>query len=95
MKLMFEDEKIQKAYEDTILSESSETQVKSAIEKLFPVKVKKIEVKRKLIFHLSDFIDDEDMDNFSKIDAIEDLIKKKYKDSIVKFKTRTIEVEEL
>jgi len=92
---MFEKEKIQEAYENSIINESSETQVKSAVEKLFSIKVKKIEVKRKIIFHLSDFIDDEDMDNFSKIDAIEDLIKKKYKDSIVKFKTRTIEVEEL
>ena len=92
---MFEKEKIQEAYENSIINESSETQIKSAIEKLFSVKVKKIEIKRKLIFHLSDFVDDEDMDNFSKIDAIEDLIKKKYKDSIVKFKTRTIEVEEL
>lgn len=92
---MFEKEKIQEAYENSIINESSETQIKSAIEKLFSIKVKKIEIKRKIIFHLSDFVDDEDMDNFSKIDAIEDMIKKKYKDSIVKFKTRTIEVEEL
>jgi hypothetical protein len=92
---MFKKERIQEAYEDSILNESSETQIKSAIEKLFSIKVKKIEIKRKIIFHLSDFVDDEDMDNFSKIDAIEDMIKKKYKDSIVKFKTRTIEVEEL
>ena len=92
---MFKNDKIQEAYVHSIINESSETQVKKAIEKVFPVKVKKVDIKKKLIFHLSDFIDDEEMDNFSKIDAIEDLIKKKYKDSIVKFKGRTIEVEEL
>jgi len=92
---MFEKEKIQEAYVDSIINESSEMQVKKAIEKVFPVKVKKVDIKKKLIFHLSDFIDDEELENFSKIDAIEDLIKKKYKDSIVKFKGRTIEVEEL
>ena len=92
---MFKNDKIQEAYVDSIINESSETQVKKAIEKVFSVKVRKVDVKKKLIFHLSDFVDDEDMDNFGKIDAIEDLIKKKYKDSIVKFKGRTIEVEEL
>lgn len=92
---MFKNDKIQEAYEGSIINESSENQVKKAIEKVFPVKVKKTDVRRKIIFHLSDFVDDEDMNNFSKIDAITDLIKKKYKGSIVNFKGRTIELEEL
>ena len=93
---MFENQKIHEAYVNSILSESSEKQVSSAIAKVFPnVKVKKVDVKRRIIFHLSDFVDEEDFDNFSKIDAIQDFIKKKYKGSIVKFKGRTIEVEEL
>jgi len=93
---MFEKQKIQEAYVNSILSESSEKQVSQAISKVFPdVKVKKVDVKRKIIFHLSDFVDEEDFDNFSKIDAIQDFIKKKYKGSIVEFKGRTIEVEEL
>lgn len=91
-----EKEKIQEAYVSSILSESSERQVSQAIAKVFPnVKVNKVDVKRKIIFHLSDFVDEEDFDSFSKIDTIQDFIKKKYKGSIVKFKGRTIEVEEL
>jgi len=93
---MFEKEKIQEAYVSSILSESSERQVSQAIAKVFPnVKVNKVDVKRKIIFHLSDFVDEEDFDSFSKIDTIQDFIKKKYKGSIVNFKGRTIEVEEL
>jgi hypothetical protein len=92
---MFEKERIQEAYEDSILNESSEMQIKKAIEQVFPVKVKVIDVKRKIIFKLSDFVDDGDFDNFSKIDAIQDFIKKKFRDSIVQFKGRTIEIEEL
>ena len=93
---MFEKEKIQEAYETTVLSESSERQVSQIISKVFPnVKVKKVDVKRKLIFHLSDFVDNEELDNFSKIDAVDDFIKKKYKDAIVNWKGRTIEIEEL
>ena len=93
---MFEKEKIQEAYENTVLSESTERQVSQAITKVFPnVKVNKVEVKRKLIFHLSNFVDEQEFDNFNKIDAIDDFIKKKYKDAITKWKGRTIEVEEL
>jgi hypothetical protein len=92
---MFEKERILEAYVNSILSESSENQVSKAISKVFPVKVKKIEMKRKIIFHLSDFVDEENFDNFDKIDSVTNFIKKKYKDAIVNFKGRTIEVEEL
>ena len=93
--MLFEKEKIQKAYEDSVLNESSEIQVKTAIEKIFPVKVKKVDVKRKIVFELSSFIDNEDFDNIGKMDAIEEFIKKKFKNSIVSFNGYTIEVEEL
>ena len=66
---MFEKEKIQEAYVNSILSESTERQVSQAISKIFPVKVKKVDVKKKLIFHLSDFVDEEDFDNFDNIDG--------------------------
>ena len=92
---MFEKEKIQEAYVNSILSESVERQVSQAISKVFPVKVRNVEMKKKVIFHLSDFVDEEDFDNFDKIDAVTDFIKKKYKDAIVDFKGRTIEVTEL
>jgi hypothetical protein len=93
---MFEKEKIQVAYEDSIINESSEMAIKKAVEKVFPeTKVKKVETKRKLILHLSNFIDEEDFDSFSKIDAVDDFIKKKIKNSIVTWKGRTIEIEEL
>ncbi len=87
---MFEKEKIQEAYENSILNESAEMQIKKAIEKVFPAKVKKTEVKRKIIMHLSDFVDNEDFVNFDKIDAVEEFIKKKIKGSIVNWKGRTI-----
>ncbi len=92
---MDEKRKIQEAYEKSILNESSELQVKKAIQNGFGVKVKKIEEKKKVIFHLSDFVDNEDFDNFSMIDKVEDFIKKKYKDAIVEWKGRTVEVTEL
>ena len=92
---MFEKEKIQEAYVNSVLSESTESQVSQAISKVFPVKVRKVEMKKKVVFHLSDFVDEEDFDNFDKIDAVTDFIKKKYKDAIVDFKGRTIEVTEL
>ena len=92
---MFEKEKIQEAYVNSILSESVERQVSQAISKVFPVKVRNVEMKKKVIFHLSDFVDEEDFDNFDKIDAVTDFIKMKYKDAIVDFKGRTIEVTEL
>jgi hypothetical protein len=92
---MFEKEKIQEAYMVSVVNESADIQVKKAIEKVFSVKVKKIDVKKKFIIHLSDFIDNEDFDNFGKIDAIDNFIKKKYKDSIIEWKGRTIEIEEL
>lgn len=92
---MFDKEKIQEAYENSIINESSEMAVKKAIEKVFNLKVNKVLTKRKIIFHLSSFVDESDFDSFSKIDAVQDFIKKKYKDSIVNFKGKTIEVEEL
>jgi hypothetical protein len=93
---MFEKEKIQEAYVNTVLNESAERQVSQAISKIFPnVKVKNIEMKQKIIFHLSDFVDEEEFDNFDKIDAIDSFIKKKYKNAITNWKGRTIEVEEL
>ena len=92
---MFEKERIQEAYENSILNESAESQVSQVISKVFPVKVKKVEMKRKIVFHLSDFVDEENFDNFDKIDTITNFIKKKYKDAIVDWKGRTIEVTEL
>jgi hypothetical protein len=93
---MFEKERIQEAYENSILNESADRQVSQVISKVFPnVKVKKVEMKRKIVFHLSDFVDEEDFDSFDKIDAVTNFIKKKYKDAKVDFKGRTIEVTEL
>lgn len=92
---MFEKQKIQEAYVESILNESADRAIAQAIQKVFPVKVNKTEVKRKIVFHLSDFVDDGDFDNFGKIDAINDFIKKKIKNSLVEWKGRTIEVEEL
>lgn len=98
---MFEKEKIQEAYETSILNETAERMVASAIDRVFAqkpgsvAKVKKIETKKKIIFHMSDFVDEEDFDNFNKIDTITDFIKKKYKDAIVDWKGRTIEVTEI
>lgn len=86
-------DKIQEAYLSIV--ESSDRQVSQAIEKLFGIKVKNTEEKRKITFHLSNYLDDENMDNWSKIDALEKFIKSKYKGAIVEFQGSKIVVEEL
>lgn len=89
-------DKIQEAYNQILLNEANEENIiKKAIEKVFDVRVKKIEEKRKFTFYLSDFIDNGDFDNLSKVDAVEEVIEKKIKNPLIEWKGRTIEVEEL
>lgn len=90
---MDNNQKIHEAYLSIV--EGSEVQVAKAIEKLFGVKVKKTEVKCKTILKLSGYVDEAEMDNWQKIDALTKFIKSKYKDAIVEFKGTIIEIEEL
>lgn len=78
-------------------SDAETTHMKNSIEKILsPIKIQKIDKKVKYEISLSGFIDEEDMSNFSKIDAVEDLFKKEYSDDIiVKFNGRKITAEEL
>jgi hypothetical protein len=88
--------------EDT---DAETTHIKNSIDKILsrlprvigmpPIKITKIDKKVKFEISLSSFLDDENMDNFSKIDAIQDLFTKEYgEDTMVRFKGRRIEVEE-
>lgn len=63
---------------------------------LNPIKIQKTVEKVKIEIFLSQFLDNEDMNNFKKIDAIEEVFKHIYgEDIIVKFNGRKITVEEL
>lgn len=67
-----------------------------AIEKTFPdVKFKDISRKAVITFKMKNFIDENDFDNFAKIDGILDFLKKKYKGAIVSHDFDKFIVEEL
>ena len=87
-------DKIQEAYINTIV-EGTEQQIVSAIKKLFNIKVRKIETKCKTTLKLADYLDQENMANWDKIDKLQEFIKSRYKDSIVTIHGTTIEIEEL
>lgn len=73
-------EKLQEAYEAVMLNEANdETQVAKALEKVFGVKVQKVEVRREIEIRFRPMIDQEDFDNFDKIDAFEEFVEKKLK----------------
>lgn len=96
-----EKEKLQEAYAEVMLNEASdETQIAKTLEKIFGVKVNKVEVRRKITIGFRPLIDQEDFDSFDKIDAFEDFVEKKLKkrgiSPFVNWKGLTyIEIEEI
>jgi len=67
-----------------------------AIEKAYPdVKFKEIARKSVITFKMKNFIDENDFDNFAKIDGIMAFLKKKYKGAIVSHDFDKFIVEEL
>lgn len=92
-----EKEKLQEAYEAVMLNEANEEiQLARALEKIFGVKVKNVDVKKTITIQFRPMIDNEEMENFSKIDAFEDIVKKKLKRAIVNWDNLTsIKIEEL
>jgi hypothetical protein len=84
MLLEEEKQKIQEAYESILLNEANEeVQFGKALEKLFGVKIKSINVKKNIQIKFKGQIDQEEMENFSKIDAFEDFVNKKLKNAII------------
>lgn len=93
-----EKQKIQEAYENMLINEANEeVQFGKAIEKLFGVKIKNINVKKNIEIRFKGQIDQEDMDNFSKIDAFEEFVNKKLKNNaIIDWKNlNSVKIEEL
>jgi hypothetical protein len=75
-----EKEKLQEAYEAVMLNEANEeTQIAKALEKIFGVKVQKVEVRREIEIRFRPLIDQEEFENFDKIDAFEEFVEKKLK----------------
>ena len=80
--------------EKYITEATSENAVAKMIQKQFGVRVKKVEVKRKIVFTLTKGIE-EDFDNIDLIDDIHALLKKSFKGSITKHDYDRFIVEEL
>jgi hypothetical protein len=67
-----------------------------SIEKAYPdVKFKEVTRKAVITFKMKDFIDENEFDNFAKIDGIMVFLKKQYKGAIVKHDFDKFIVEEL
>lgn len=81
--------------EKYITEATSENAVAKMIQKQFDVKVKKVEVKRKIIFALGKHLDENDFEDMDKIDGIHKILKKSFKGSITKHDYDKFIVEEL
>lgn len=88
---------IQEAYTSVILNEANEDKyILQIFKKIFPeIKIGNFEVTRKFSFRLRDYIDEDEIENWSRIDAFTDLVKKKLKNATVEFNGNSIEIEEL
>ena len=81
--------------EKYITEATSENAVAKMLLKDFGVKVKKVDVKRKIIFHLTKHLDENDFEDMNKIDDIHTLLKKAFKGSTTKHDYDRFIVEEL
>lgn len=81
--------------EKYITEGTQENTVARMMQKQFGVKVKGVDVKRKIVFQLAKGIDENDFDKFDLIDDIISFLKKKFKGSTVKHDFDRIVVEEL
>lgn len=87
-----------KTFQNLVESKLDPVDKKAAksIEKAYPdIKFKEITRKAVITFKMKDFIDENDFDNFAKIDAIMDFLKKQYKGAIVSHDFDKFIVEEL
>lgn len=81
-------------FESTITNQ--DRKVVKSIEKSYPdLSIRGIDAKRKIVFEFNQYIDDQDFDNFGKIDSIMAFLKKSYKGSIVTHDGSRFTVEEL
>jgi hypothetical protein len=84
-----------KNIEKYITEATADNTVAKMIQKEFGVKVKKINVKRKITFQLSEPLDERKFSNFDKIDGIHELLQKYYKGSTTEHDWDKFVVEEL
>lgn len=76
------------------LNESLEKNTINAFKKL-NIPIKKVELKRKIVFTLKNGIDEQDWNNFNLIDDIDRMLKKLYPKAIIKHDYNRFIVEEL
>ncbi len=94
-------EKLLEAYESVLLNEATEEdQVSKALEKIFGVKVAKVEVRRKIdIQWRGGIIDQDSPEFFDKIDAFEAVVAKKLKKqgirTFVNWNLTNLEIKEI
>lgn len=72
----------------------NDSNIARQLSKRFGVKVRKLDVKKKVVFHLAEGIDEGDFANFDLIDGINDFLEKTY-DGIVKHDFNKFTVEQL
>ncbi len=80
---------------DKYLIEGKENAVAKMIHKQFGVKVKKVDIKRRIVFTLAKGIDEGDFDSFKVIDDIHALLKKTFKPASTEHDFDKFIVEEL
>lgn len=76
------------------LTEALEKNTVNAFKKL-NIPIKKVELKREIIFTLKSFIDEEDWGNFDLIDNIREMLKKMYPKAIIEHDYDRFIVKEL
>lgn len=80
---------------DKYLKEGKENSIARMLEKKFGVKIKKVDVKRRITFTLAKGIDEDDFDNFGLIDNIHKTLKKTFKPATTEHDYNKFIVEEL
>ncbi len=81
--------------EKYLIEGTKENQVAKTLQKKLGLKVKQVDVKRRITFTLAKGIDESDFDNFATIDEIHDFLKKTYKPATTEHAWDKFIVEEL
>lgn len=80
---------------DNQLNEDSESGAERIFRNKFKINIKKTDIKKTIIFHLNEGINEMDFNNFRLIDNIISMLEKKYKGSIIKHDYNKFIVTEL
>lgn len=95
--------KVQEAYRKVILEDkeqqlneaNEEIQLARAFEKIFGVKVKKVDVKKTIEIHHKGLVDADEFENYQKVNDFEELVNKKFKNVKIDWEHLTyVKIEE-